>query len=467
MELMRGRRTRRAVVATVLAAMVVGVPTAVADSAGPVDPAGLASPAGGDFDVLGYGVAIDYEPDAGTLRGVTTVSATATETLDSLTLRLVGPVARSVAVDSAAASFSRAGDDLVVVPAAPIGRGDWFRVRITYDGTPGPGWLPTTSGGATAMIGSSSAWFPVHEDARDRASFSLAATVPAGWSAVSVGREGRQSRTAGATTFRWSEPDVDPDHVAVTVDRLTVERSALSDGTPVVDAYGPGLRETAERLADRLPEVLGFLSGRFGPYPFDAAGNVFVHVDDDGPGTAPQTRPVFLGAGNEQYLTLRLVVHEQAHQWYGVSVTPRAPEDVCLSECFAEYATWLWDEERAGVDLDARYRDLVEANRGAGSFWDELYRPGWTPQINLYSKGPVALHALRRQVGDDAFYRLLRAWPQEHRGEYVSWPELESFAERVSGQDLTGFYRAWFRGAGMPADEYLWPGALAPGPVEP
>ncbi|WP_165362840.1 M1 family metallopeptidase [Promicromonospora panici] len=448
-------------VATVLAGVVAGTATAAGSADGKAA-AGVAADA--SFDVLGYDVAIGYQPDTQTLEGDTTVSATATEALDSLTLQLSGPAVRSVAVDGEKAeSFSRAGEqDLVIVPATPIGRGDRFRVRVTYDGTPGPGWLGTTSGGATTMIGSSSAWFPVHDDARDRASFSLAATVPDGWRAVSVGREGTMVRTAGASTFRWAERDVDPDHVAVTIDRLTTVRSALADGTPVVDAYAPGLRDATEPLAKRLPEVLGFLSGRFGPYPFDAAGNVFVHVNDDGPGIAPQTRTVYLGAGNEQYMTLRLVVHEQAHQWYGVSVTPHDPEDVCLSECFAEYATWLWDEERDGVDLDARYRDLVEANRGDDAFWGELYRPGATPQINLYSKGPVALHALRRQVGDEAFDRLLRAWPQEHRGEYATWPQLESFAEQVTGQDLTGFYRAWFRGAGVPSDEYLWPGELAP-----
>lgn len=448
-------------VATVLAGVVAGTVASaeavVADTAVPAyDVLG--------YDVLGYDVAIRYQPDTWTLDGDTTVSATATEALDSFTLQLDGPAVRSVTVDSEeAVSFSQEGEqDLVVVPANPIDRGDRFQVRVTYDGTPGPGWMGTTSGGATAMIGSSSTWLPVHDDARDRAAFSLAATVPDGWSAVSIGREGAQIREQGATTFRWAEPDADPDHIAVTIDRLTIERSELADGTPVVDAYAPGLRETTEPLAKRLSEVLGFLSGRFGPYPFDSAGNVFVHVNDDGPATAPQTRPVYLGAGNPQYMTLHPVVHEQAHQWYGVSVIPNGREDVCLSECFAEYATWLWDEERDGVDLDARYRELVEANRDDDAFWGELYRPGTTPQINLYSKGPVALHALRRQVGDEAFGRLLRTWPQEHRGEYVTWPQLESFAEQVTGQDLTGFYRAWFRGAGVPTDEYLWPGELAP-----
>lgn len=466
MELIRGRRTGPAVVAIVLAGVVAGASAGV--GAGAATAAGTAGAAdveaGASLDVVGYDVDLGYQPDTGTLQGVTTVGATATEALDSFTLQLEGPAVRSVTVDSEAVeSFSQTGEKgLVIVPATPIGSGDRFRVRVEYDGTPGPGWMPTTSGGATAMIGSSSAWFPVHEGARDRASFVLAATVPDGWSAVSIGREGRQLREAGATTFRWTEPDVDPDHIAVTIDHLTIDRSELADGTPVVDAYAPGLQDATEPLADRLPEVLGFLSGRFGPYPFDAAGNVFVQVDDDGPATAPQTRPVYLGAGNEQYMTLHPVVHEQAHQWYGVSVTPRGPEDTCLSECFAEYATWLWDEERDGVDLDARYRDLVEANRGDDTFWTELYRPGWTPQINLYSKGPVALHALRRQVGDEAFEELLRTWPQEHRGEYVTWPQLESFAEQGTGQDLAGFFRAWFRSAGVPSDEYLWPGDLAP-----
>jgi len=460
MKLIRGRWTGPAVVATVLAGVVVGTATA----AGPAGAeAAVADASVPSYDVLGYDVAIRYQPDTQTLEGDTTVSATATEALDSLTLQLSGPAVRSVAVDGEQAeSFSRTGEqDLVIAPATPIDRGDRFRVRVTYDGTPGSGWLDTASGGAAAMIGSSSAWFPVHDGARDRASFSLAATVPDGWSAVSIGREGTPVREAGATTFRWSKPDVDPDHVAVTIDRLTIERSELADGTPQVDAYAPGLRETTEPLAKRLPEVLGFLSGRFGPYPFDSAGNVFVHVNDDGPATAPQTRPVYLGAGNPQYMTLHPVVHEQAHQWYGVSVTPHDREDACLSECFAEYATWLWDEERDGVDLDTRYRELVETNRGDGAFWGELYRPGTTPQINLYSKGPVALHALRRQVGDEAFDRLLRTWPQEHRGEYVTWPQLESFAEQVAGQDLTGFFGAWFRSAGVPSDEYLWPGDLA------
>lgn len=80
----------------------------------------------------------------------------------------------------------------------------------------------------------------------------------------------------------------------------------------------------------------------------------------------------------------------------------------------------------------------------------------------MYDKGPLALHALRKQVGDEAFDRLLRRWPQEHRADYVDWPGFEAFAARVTGEDLTGFLQAWFRGDTVPEERYLWPGSLQP-----
>lgn len=453
-------------VAVVLAAVLVGAETSFGADSSPYQGAAAAASeaAGKRFDVTNYDIAISYQPDTRTLRGNAVVTATATEALDSFTLHISDLTIRSVSVGSTAVkSFSRTGEkDLVIVPATPIDRGAEFQVRVEYDGTPGAGWLPTTSGGATAFMGSSNAWFPAHEDARDKADFHLAGTVPTGWSVVSIGREGPVRQESATTTFSWTEPDVDPAHIAVSIDHFTIERSALADGTPVVNAYAPGLRESTKPLADRLPEILGFLSGTFGRYPYRAAGNVFVHVNDDGPATAPQTRPVYLGSGNKQYMTLGAVVHEQAHQWYGISAAPGQPEDNCLSECFAVYATWLWDEAKNGVDLDARYRDQVNAGTGNPGLWKELYRPGQVPGINVYDKGPLALHALRRQVGDEPFRRLIKQWPQQHRSDYAGWPQFETFAQQVTGQDLTGFFHAWFRSATVPADKYLWPGTLKP-----
>ncbi|MCK2244429.1 M1 family metallopeptidase [Crossiella sp. S99.2] len=454
MNFIAGHRPRRlscVLLAAALAGMVAGSGTANAETAEALD-------------VTGYDLTLEHQPGAQTLRGTAVISAKARSALDRVTVRLAGLRATAVTVDSVPVkSFAHnADDELLIQPATTIRPGAGFRLRVEYGGTPGPGWLATTTGGANAFLGSSRSWFPVRDQARDKAEFRLAMTVPDGWGVVSVGREGQQQAGAGSTTFHWAEPEVDPDHVSVSIDRFTTERGALADGTPVITAYAPGLQTATKPLADRLPEVLDFLSAKFGRYPFDAAGNVFLQVSDGAPATSPQTRPVYLGAGNPQYMTLETVVHEQAHQWYGISAAPRLPADSCLSECFASYAPWLWQEAKEGADLDLRYRQIVAAKRGEPAFWERLYQPGVTPGITMYNKGPLALHALRRQLGEQAFDQLLRRWPQEHRASYADWPKFEALAAEVSGQNLDGFFAAWFRGATVPADEYLWPGPLKP-----
>ncbi|MEU6350333.1 hypothetical protein ABZ896_13510 [Streptomyces sp. NPDC047072] len=182
-----------------------------------------------------------------------------------------------------------------------------------------------------------------------------------------------------------------------------------------------------------------------------------MNVNDDGPGTAPATRPVYLGAGNTAYMTLDQVVHEQAHQWYANAVIPAADEDSCLSECLATYATWLWNEAKDGTDLDTRYRQQVQQHKNDTTWWHSLYQPGKPPGISICTKCPLALHALRHQIGDTAFHRTIKEFSENKRGTYATWTDFESFAEKTSGQNLTVFFKAWFHNDTIPANEYLWP----------
>jgi aminopeptidase N len=79
---------------------------------------------------------------------------------------------------------------------------------------------------------------------------------------------------------------------------------------------------------------------------------------------------------------------------------------------------------------------------------------------SVYDKGPMALHALRREIGEKAFNRVLREWPAKHRDGNASWPEFEQFVQDVAEKDLSGFFVAWFHSDTQPDDEYLYPGSL-------
>ncbi|WP_367133122.1 M1 family metallopeptidase [Saccharothrix sp. HUAS TT1] len=420
------------------------------------------------YDVTAYDVSISYDPPSRRLDGVARITARATADLSRFNLDLHRLEVTGVTVGEQDAGFRQEGDhELVVEPRTPLRAGEEFTTAVTYGGEPTvvedralgrSGWQVSAGGGAFAAgePHSATTWFPANDTPRDKAAFAVTARVPDGWSAVSNGVERGSTSADGWTSFRWvAERPMATYLTTVAIDRWTVERSTLPDGTPVVDAYAPGA-QNARRHQQRLPEVLAFLAEKFGPYPFEATGGIFL-ADDIGFSLETQTRPIYAG-----WADLDTVVHENAHQWFGNSVTVENWADICLNECFASYAQWLWAEAKEGVDLDERYLAEVERVGDRDSYWGrELYDMGRGNEFKgVYDKGQLALHALRRQVGDPAFDRVLEDWTTANRDGNASWPEFEAHVEQVSGQDLDGFFAAWFRGDEVPADEHLFPGPL-------
>jgi aminopeptidase N len=170
-----------------------------------------------------------------------------------------------------------------------------------------------------------------------------------------------------------------------------------------------------------------------------------------------QTRPT-----DAKWADLSIIVHENAHQWFGDSVTVKSWADICLNECFAPYAQWLWAEAKDGSDLDDRYRRAVEMTSKSTDFWaPKLTGMGPGHEFEgVYDKGILAMQALRRRIGDDAFYRMLSGWPAQYKGGNASWAEFELFVTNLSGQNISVFFDDWFRSTKIPADVDLYPGRL-------
>jgi aminopeptidase N len=422
----------------------------------------------GGYDATGYRVAVSYHPGDNRLDGDTVVSATATQDLSRFNLDLRGFDVSAVEVDGTAADFRREGDfELVVTPERALPAGAEFTVRVRYSGEPtsasagqlgANGWQRSTAGGAFVLGQPHSAafWYPVNEHPRDKATFDLEVRVPDGWTAVSIGREVGTSSADGWTTTRWQESNPVASYLTtVAIGRFSIDRSQLPDGTPVLNAYAPGAHGARE-IGDQVDEVVAFLTDRFGPYPQTTAGGIYL-ADTLGFSLETQGRPTYAGWAN-----VETVVHEMAHQWFGNSVSVRSWSDICLNECLASYAQWLWAEEREGADLDERYRQAVGRLSGDDDFWSaKLYDMGAGNEFDgVYDKGILAIHALRRLIGEEAFARVLRDWPARHRDGNASWPEFERFVGEVSGQDLRAFFDAWFRGDAIPAEQFRYPGSL-------
>lgn len=430
----------------------------------------------GGYQVDHYDVNLTYDPAGNELTATTTITGTVTAEagLTRFNLDLQPNLTVSaVTVAGAAGTFAQEGAELVITPAAPLAAGAPLTVSVSYAGRPGlvdggtaglgdGGWFRTGSGGAFAAgePTGASTWYPVNEHPRDTATFAVTATVPQGWQVISNGVRAADPPAApdGWTATRW-ELDVPVASYLSTIyiDRFSVVEGTLSDGRPIVSAVGPGSPAAATDLANRTGPVVDVLTELFGPYPMPAAGGIFI-ASTTGFALETATRPVYTtGVDN-----LSVVVHELAHQWFGDDVTVASWSDICLNECFASYAEWLYAEKVDGRNLDARWKQTIAGAGQNPAYWSSpLVDMGPGKEFTrVYDRGPIALHALRNEIGDETFFRLLKEWPATYGGKNASFDDFEAFVNQLAGRDLTPFMEAWFRADTRPPGQYLYPGDL-------
>ncbi|MER7458152.1 M1 family metallopeptidase [Micromonospora sp. NPDC126480] len=416
----------------------------------------------GGYDVDNYRLAVDYDPAGDRLSGRAVVSATATQPLSRFNLDLSGLDVGAVTVDGDRARHRHDGDELVVTPERGLDRGRRFNVTVEYAGIPsarpdgqlGSGGFLHTEDGAIALGQpySAATWFPVNDHPSDKATYDIEVTVPDGLAALSNGVPGERTSAGGRTTWRWTERAPMASYLSMLViGRYRVETGSHG-GKPMVTAVPQRLAPTGPEAASlaRTGEIADFLASRFGPYPFDSYGGVVVTDRRVGYALETQSRPVygpgFFRGGRPN---LAVVAHELAHQWFGNTVAVHRWRDIWLNEGFATYAEWLWEEHEGGRTAQRTF-DL----RYAATDWSRpTLDPGRDRMFGdaVYQRGALAVHALRRTVGDDAFFTILRTWTAERRGGNATTDDFVALAERVSGKPLRAFFDAWLTGATAPA----------------
>jgi aminopeptidase N len=426
----------------------------------------------GGYDVSHYDIRLNYQPATDLLSGSTTISAKATQDLSKFNLDFLLKVS-SVRVNNKVAGFTQQGGELVIDPKGALHKGSDLTVVVTYSDTPskvqGPGgftaWKRTATG-ALAIDEPDIApwWYPSNNHPTDKATFDVSVAVPDGTEVVSNGLfKGTTKQINGWT--RWNWRSLKPQNTYATyvvIGQFEVRNSTTPSGQPYITAYAEGLGEyegAAKASVERTAEIIEFEENYFGPYPFEAQGGVVT----PGVGFAleNQTRPVYDQAFWRRGLNTYVVAHENAHQWFGDSVSVHGWKDIWLNEGFASYAEWLWSEH-LGEGTAQENSDFVYASYPADDpFWQVLPGdPGPANQFDnaVYDRGALTLHALRTTVGDDAFFKILKTWVQQHEYSDGSIEQFIGLSEKISGKPLHELFQTWLFTKGKPAAA---PGAAA------
>jgi aminopeptidase N len=418
------------------------------------------------YDVTHYALHLRYAPDDASIRGVARITAEVPHPLTHQTLDLHGLVVDAVTVDGRTADYERNGNHLVVTLPHRAVKGTPFTTVVRYHGVPRPLPDPTEPGAGGALgwqrlrngdvyvvsepVGAQT-WFPANDVPGDKATFSTAIDVPDRYAVAGNGSLVEGTEQSGRKTWTWTmDRPMAPYLATVVIAPMQEQRTASPAGVPIRNWFPT--RTYAADVGDfaREGEMVDYFSEVISPYPFAEYGVVTVPTDL-GYALENQTLPVFgrdmLGTDQEAQL---VVAHELAHQWFGDSVGIGRWSDIWLNEAFANYFQYVWMAHAdPGFDLDQTMAKLrAEKADELGPILD----PGATETFgeSVYVRGALAVHALRRTIGDAAFFEVMHRWTVEHRYGVATTGQFIALAEEVSGRPLGPFFEAWLRAPHVP-----------------
>jgi len=134
-------------------------------------------------------------------------------------------------------------------------------------------------------------------------------------------------------------------------------------------------------------------------------------------------------------------------------------DDPWLDEALTQYSTLIYFEKVHGKGVadsilesyfEEGYQKIVEEGRDAvvaqpvAAFSPEDYGP------IVYVKGPLFFHALRQQVGDDTYIKIMQRYLKQHKYGIATPESFLAVAEEVSGQSLDEIYHRWILSAEEP-----------------
>jgi aminopeptidase N len=414
-------------------------------------------------DALHYYLDLAWDPDDRELTATEALTFRATRDADLVRLDLSPELTVGrVELDGEPVDFDRRGKDLLV--RTEVIADDRYLLSFDYTGTPRPvdapttradvpalGWTTTDDGSVWTMQEPYGAytWYAVNDQPSDKALYDVTLTAPDPMVGVSNGELTSRTRSGGSTVTEWhlAEPAAAYLMTVAFGDYVTDEVRSAS-GVPV-SVWLP------RPLADRMPQLrrdtvaaLDWTEDLLGPYPFDTLGFLFV---DSTSGMETQTM-ITLGSTDYTF-SMPVLVHEVVHQWWGDQVTPRDWRDLWMNEGMTMYLQAMWESENGGTPLEQRMDEWAAAGQqlreetGPPAAYDKAA----FAEPNVYYLPAVMWHDVRAEIGDEAFFRLARAWPASRDNDNADYDEILRWWSQRSGTDLEPLFRAHLLGDDQPA----------------
>jgi len=151
----------------------------------------------------------------------------------------------------------------------------------------------------------------------------------------------------------------------------------------------------------------------------------------------------------------RLLANAIAHQWWGVSVSPKTKDDWWLVDGFSRYSEAMYVENAAGTaGLEEAIKDMsvgaLAYDNIPLSSASKLDPFSTEFQSLVTDKGAMILHMLRWVLGEDKYLKTMREFAETYQGKSANMSDFQTIAEKYYGESLTWFFSQWLDSTGAP-----------------
>lgn len=289
----------------------------------------------------------------------------------------------------------------------------------------------------------------------DIAFYTLDISLPSDLKIVATGVEVSRQVSEGVAHIRF-ESGPARDFFLVASPDFQVE-SLTVDGTTVNSYYLPGYRNAALKALSVATDSLHIFNQKFGPYPYTELDVVEAPMNHalgvEYPGVFLVSASLYDAPGKPEFVVT--TAHEVAHQWWYNVVGNDVFDEPWLDEALTTYSSSLYYEFRPDGMVpngmiehwQNRYDRLLQEGEDdlitqSLAYFESLEAVSIYGGV-VYNKGALFFHALRREIGDEAFFAALKAYYQAHQYQIATSQDLLQTVEKASGRDLETFYQEW------------------------
>jgi aminopeptidase N len=415
-----------------------------------------------NINITGYVIDAQIDPAEHTLKATAHVSFTTTDTVNSAIFELNNALkVENVTDDHGHQLSGERGPNATISVAlpSPLSKGVHSSFTFVYSGTLSGSEESPVEGLKVASIGDpityllyASRWFPMIGYLTDRFTAEMKITLPAGYRVIASGLTGTPRPVSGGQqySFNWTKPSFPGTLIAG-----KFEEPLAVSGFPNLKLYVTAAhKQNAPEYVQTANKEFEFFEETFGDGPSHLL-NVVELPDDTLPSYWAPEIAAIAGARIADRSNYRLLANTIAHQWWGCAVTPSTLNDFWIINGMARYGELLYMERISGQS--ALESAVLDISAGALAY-DTIpltsvgrLQP-FSPEFQAMTldKGGMIFNMLRWEMGDDNFFKTLKAIVSQYSDKPIRTHDVEKVAEQESQLNLTPFFAQWLDGTGAP-----------------